>query len=352
VALVGPSGCGKSTLLNLIIRFYDPQTGRVTLDGVDLRHATIESLRGQMGIVFQENVLFNISIRENIRLGKLDASDAEVEAAAKAAEIHDLIESLPQGYDTVVGERGSRLSGGQRQRMGIARAIIRDPAILLLDEATSALDPSTEAAINETLGRLAHGRTTISVTHRLSSVVNVDHIYVLERGTLVEQGTHDELVRQGGLYAQLWREQGGVGGGDGVEIASLKTVPMLSQLPEDLLGSLARRLTVERYPAGEIIVRRGDAGDRLYILHRGQVEVFAANPDARQRPLAVLREGDHFGEIALLYDVPRTAAVRASTPVELYSLQRNDFDALLASVPGLRGILQHTMAERARASAG
>ena len=211
VAVVGPSGCGKSTTLNLILRFYDPQQGHVIFDGVDLREAALDSVRGQMGIVFQDNVLFNISIRENIRLGKLDASNAEVEDAAREAEIHELIMNMPEGYDTVVGERGSRLSGGQRQRVAIARAILRDPAILLLDEATSALDAHTEAEINATLERIAHGRTTINVTHRLASAVNADRIYVFDSGTLLEQGTHAELLQQGGVYAQLWQEQGGGG---------------------------------------------------------------------------------------------------------------------------------------------
>src|SRR5439155_13286238 len=157
VALAGPSGCGKSTALALLLRFYDPRGGRVTCDGVDLRGATLDSLRGQIGAVFQESVLFNLSIRENIRLGYPPATDAQVEAAARAAELHDLVAALPEGYDTVAGERGGKLPGGQRRRVAIARAIIRNPSILLLVEATSALDPHTEGAINETLGRLARG---------------------------------------------------------------------------------------------------------------------------------------------------------------------------------------------------
>jgi ABC-type multidrug transport system fused ATPase/permease subunit len=209
VALVGSSGCGKTTVLSLLMRFYDPQQGCVMLDDIDVRDVTEESLRGQMAIVLQDSVLFHISLRENIRLGNLNATDEEVEAAAKAAEIHDLIESLPDGYDSIVGERGSRLSGGQRQRIAIARAIVRNPAILLLDEATSALDPATEAAINTTLNRLSRGRTTIFVTHRLSSVVTADMIYVLDRGRMVEHGRHNELLARGGVYAHLWQQQGG-----------------------------------------------------------------------------------------------------------------------------------------------
>ncbi|HEX8354712.1 MAG TPA: ABC transporter ATP-binding protein, partial [Pyrinomonadaceae bacterium] len=174
VAFVGHSGCGKSTNLNLIMRFYDPQAGRVTFDGIDLRHAALDSLYNQVGIVFQESFLFNLSIRENIRLGKAGATNAEVEEAARAAELHDIVFRMSEGYETVVGERGGRLSGGQRQRVAIARALIRDPSLIILDEATSALDPGTEAAINDTLDRVAAGRTVVSVTHRLKSVVNFD----------------------------------------------------------------------------------------------------------------------------------------------------------------------------------
>ncbi len=209
IAVVGPSGSGKSTVLNLLLRFYEATSGTVTIDGVNFRDVQRESLLQQMAVVFQENILFNISIRENIRLGNQNATDQEVIAAARAAEIHKFIKSLPAGYDTVVGERGSRLSGGQRQRIAIARAIIRNPAILLLDEATSALDQSTEAAINATLEKISSGRTVVFVTHRLTSVVDADQIVVLDRGKLVESGTHEELLRKRGLYSQLWRKQGG-----------------------------------------------------------------------------------------------------------------------------------------------
>jgi ATP-binding cassette, subfamily B, bacterial len=198
-AIVGPSGSGKSTILNLILRLYEPVEGSVCVDGYDLRKVTRESLRSQIAIVFQESFLFHTTIRENIRLGKTDASDADVEAAAKAAEIHDFIESLPLGYDTDAGERGSLMSGGQRQRIAIARALVRDPAILLLDEATSALDHATEGAILATLRRAAAGRTVISVTHRLSSAVDADIVLVMARGELVEAGGHEILQR-------LWNE--------------------------------------------------------------------------------------------------------------------------------------------------
>jgi ATP-binding cassette, subfamily B, bacterial len=208
IAIVGPSGSGKSTLLNLILRLYVPDEGRVAIDGVDIRKVTRESLRRSMAVVFQENMLFNMSIRENIRLGKEGASDAEVEDAARKAEIHRYIMGLPQKYDTPVGERGDTLSGGQRQRIAIARAIIRNPSVLLLDEATSALDQTTEAAINRTLLKVAKGRTMIWSTHRLTSVVEMDEIIVISGGRAIERGSHAELLAKNGVYRKLWDDQG------------------------------------------------------------------------------------------------------------------------------------------------
>src|SRR5215831_7832428 len=207
IAIVGSSGSGKSTLLNLILRLYEPDEGRVSIDGVDIRKVTRESLRRSMAVVFQENVLFNMSIRENIRLGKEGATDEEVEDAARKAEIHRFIMSLPQKYDTVVGERGDTLSGGQRQRIAIARAIIRNPSVLLLDEATSALDQTTEAAINRTLLKVAAGRTMIWSTHRLTSVVEMDEIIVISGGRAIERGSHEDLLAQNGVYRKLWDDQ-------------------------------------------------------------------------------------------------------------------------------------------------
>ena len=207
IAIVGPSGSGKSTLLNLILRLYVPDEGRVTIDGVDIRKVTRESLRRSMAVVFQENMLFNMSIRENIRLGKEGATDQEVVEAARKAEIHRHIVSLPQKYDTAVGERGDTLSGGQRQRIAIARAIIRNPSVLLLDEATSALDQTTEAAINRTLLKVAKGRTMIWSTHRLASVVEMDEIIVLSGGKAIERGPHAKLLAANGVYRRLWDDQ-------------------------------------------------------------------------------------------------------------------------------------------------
>jgi ATP-binding cassette subfamily B protein len=185
---VGQSGAGKSTIINLLTRFYDPDKGRILFDGVDLRHATVRSLRSQIGLVSQDVVLFNCSVRENIRMGCLTASDEQVEAAARRAEIHDFILTLPQGYDTPVGDRGGQLSGGQRQRIALARALVREPAILILDEATSALDPATEAGILATIERITQDRTVIFITHRMAHALRADVMYVMENGGLVVSG--------------------------------------------------------------------------------------------------------------------------------------------------------------------
>ena len=207
IGLVGPSGAGKSTVASLLPRFYDCDAGTIRIDGTDIRHVTLDSLRNQVGIVPQETILFNGSVYDNILYGRLDATKEEIEAAAKAANAHDFIMELPEGYNTMLGDRGVNISGGQRQRIAIARAILKDPRILILDEATSALDTESERVVQEALNRLMVGRTSIIIAHRLSTIKNADRILVLDKGKLVEDGTHEELMNKNGLYAHLYQIQ-------------------------------------------------------------------------------------------------------------------------------------------------
>lgn len=353
VAFVGPSGSGKSTVLNLLVRFYDPTKGLIRIDEHALNSITQESLRSQMGIVFQESLLFNISIRENIRLGKLDATDEEIIAAARAAEIHDYIMTLEHGYDTLIGEKGNRLSGGQRQRLAIARAIVRNPEILILDEATSALDPSTETAINETLKRIRKGRTVITVTHRLAPIVLADRIFVLDQGRVVEDGSHEDLTAKNGIYAQLWQKQSGfsINSAEGravIMVERLQRIPIFCEIDPVILTEVAHFFYSEQVPEGRVVIQEGDTGDVFYILVHGKVEVLKTGTDGRQCRVAVLQDGDHFGEIALLKSLPRTATILTLTPCILLSLRREYFDRLLAKTPYLREKLEQTFQARTR----
>jgi len=207
VAIVGPSGAGKSTISRLLFRFYDVTGGRILIDDQDIREVTQTSLRAAIGMVPQDTVLFNDTIRYNIRYGRWNASDAEVEEAARQAQIDGFINRTPKGYETEVGERGLKLSGGEKQRVAIARTILKGPPILLLDEATSALDSHTEKDIQDELDRVAENRTTLVIAHRLSTIVNADEILVLDRGAIIERGTHRELIAHAGLYASMWNRQ-------------------------------------------------------------------------------------------------------------------------------------------------
>ncbi len=340
VAVVGPSGSGKSTILSLILRLYGPDRGSVQFDGVDLRRGTDRSLRSQIGVVMQEPVLFNVSLLENIRLGDPEASDEQVFAAARQAEIHDQILALPEGYQTVAGERGGRLSGGQRQRVAIARAILRDPALLVLDEATSALDPATESALTATLRGLARQRTVIATSHRLDTIADSDRILVVDGGRVVEQGRHRELLAQGGVYAGLWHKQSGFtlsADGRRAECSPerLRAIPLLAHLGDDRLETVSRQLASESHPRGRVIFERGAAGDTFYLIARGAVELILPGGDSVR-----LREGDYFGELALLDNAPRSATARTLAPTVFLTLGRRPFQDLLAGDPELRAAVE------------
>ncbi len=291
-------------------------------------------------------------------MSKPGSSDAEIEEAARAARLDSYAATLPAGYSTVLGERGSRMSGGQRQRLSIARALLRDPHLLILDEATSALDAQTEREILDTfseVSKAAKGRTTVSITHRLSYAAQSDIIYVLEGGKLVEQGSHADLIAAGGLYSRLYEEQTGYATGTGsrvgVEEARLSSIPLFAGLGPQPLAAIADRLGIERLSAGEDVVRQGEAGDKMYIISRGQAEVLL-----NDRRVNTLNEGDYFGEMALLSagdaeGAARTATVRTTMPTELYSLSQWDFTALLDREPAVRRAVEETVGMRRAALA-
>jgi ATP-binding cassette subfamily B protein len=351
-AIVGPSGAGKSTIVNLLLRFLDPDNGRVLFDDVDARDVRLASVRDKFGIVFQDTFVFNTTVRENIAVGRPDATDADIEAAARAAHLESFLESLPSGFDTLLGEGGGRLSGGQRQRLAIARAIVRDPPILIFDEATSNLDAQTERGILETVSALQAGRTTITVTHRLGLVANADRLFVLDRGRLVEEGTHDDLMTSGGLYQQLFEEQMGVRGARpsaprADDRALLMSVPLFAGLDDRAIDELAARLVAERYGPGDPVIVQGEPGDRLCILISGSAEVLI-HDGTGQHVVNVLGPGDFFGELALVHDEPRRATVRAATPTVIRSISKSDFYAL-ASVAGFREAVAQVLTERMNA---
>jgi len=329
IALVGPSGSGKSTMIHLLSHQYDPVSGRIMLNDADIRDLGDASLSSLIGVVNQDTTLFEGSIRYNIRIGRLDASDAEVEAAGRAAEIHDFISSLPDGYDTNVGEGGKLLSGGQRQRIVIARALLRNPQLLLLDEATSALDAESEAAINETLARVSADRTMISVTHRLAACPDMDLICVFHEGRLAETGTHDELVALRGIYAGMWEKQADisiVNAGQEVDISveGLRKIPLFAAAPVGDLERIRGMLRVEEVPAGTVLTQEGAATGRFYIIARGSVASSIQLGDGSSLTMEVLEVGDFCGEFALLEGVPNPTTCRTQRPCLLLSLSRQD----------------------------
>lgn len=354
VAFVGPSGCGKSTMLKLLMRFYDPLSGFIAIDGHDLRSVTQASLRSRMGVVLQENPLFNISIRDNIRLGKTDASEERVIEVAKAVGLHDFIQSLPQGYGTLAGEHGIKLSMSRIQRLAMARAMLRDPEIVLLDEATSALDAADEMTVFQMMRSVAKGRTLISVTHRLSTTADADQIFVFDDGRIVEQGSHFELMALNGVYANLWRKQAGFtfsadGAHVDIDAQRLKAFPILENLDDDKLAELAPYFATETFQPGRDIVRQNDPGDKFYIIARGKVEVWRTDEQSGATArAAVLQDGDYFGEITLITGFPRTATVRTATVCTCLSLERGQFNRMLDRFPELRRRMSEVGVRRLR----
>ena len=341
-ALVGRSGTGKSTLLHLLIRLYDPIEGQILVDGREIREIQQASLHQQVGVVLQEPILLNASVRTNLALANPDAANEEIEAAARAADVHEDIARLPQGYDTVVGEGGKLLSPGQRQRITLARALLREPGLLVLDEPTAALDPETESAVIETLQQLGTRHTLLMVTHRLSSVANLARqIIVLDQGVVAESGSHDELLKNGGIYARFWQLQSGFTvsrDGRMAEVSAdrLRAIPLFANLEQNMLEKLVGQFSAANFEAGQTIFHQGDPGARFYIIVRGKVAVLFTGFDGKLVELNVLQDGDYFGEIALLQDSPRGATIKALLPTLTLSLERSQFLKLVEESTDVR----------------
>lgn len=342
VAFVGPTGAGKSTLVNLLPRFYDADQGAVKIDGRDVRSFSLGGLRQAISIVSQDTFLFNSTIMENIRLGRMDASDEDVIEAAKGARLHDFITSHPAGYDLLVGERGWRLSGGQRQRVAIARALLRGSPILILDEATSSLDAETESEILSELDEVTRGKTVISITHRLGLAIKSDTIFVLQAGRIVEQGSHEELIGNPGLYRKLFEDQNRElierGAIDPHEAALGKagSMPIFSVVSAEELAGMADLSTTRRYTAGDVFCEPDGADGRLYLLRSGQVELTMRDEQGDERRLQIGAPLDgssaqpSAASMTLLINLPRSVSAKALTEIEVQLLQDGDLPKLYA----------------------
>ncbi|MCP4040846.1 MAG: ATP-binding cassette domain-containing protein [Gammaproteobacteria bacterium] len=350
-AFVGASGAGKSTIVNLLLGFHHQDEGGILFDGMPMESLNRDSVLAQFGVVFQDSILFNSSIRENILLGFPDADDQQLQEAARKAEIHDFIESLPDSYDTLVGESGDNLSGGQRQRLSLARALIRNPEVLILDEATSSLDQLTEDAINQTLKRLAQELTLITITHRLGPVADYDHIFVLEKGALAEHGNHQQLINHRGIYHQLWNKQhlftiNSESNLVEVEAKQLQAIQILKELDKTHLDQIAKYFVTETLQAGQIVFREGDEGTKFFVIVRGSVEVIKQIDTPEEKLLAVIQDGEYFGEIALIRSTPRIATVRTRSVCTLLSLTRNQFFHIVKESDEWQTILNKAAQER------
>ncbi|WP_256865272.1 ABC transporter transmembrane domain-containing protein [Paenibacillus sp. 32352] len=351
VAFVGSSGSGKSTALQLLARYFDPRLGTISIHGHDIRLVSESSLRKLSTLVSQDTFLFHTTVRDNLVLDGENVSDEEMMEAARMAKIHDVISAWPEGYDTWVHQEGGTLSGGERQRMAVARALLRRPKLLLLDEVTSALDPATEADINQLIQQLRGEMTIVSVTHRLASVIHADRIYVFEKGQIVESGTHQELLQLHGTYLTLWEKQHGFHlSQDGLSVTvdaeRLSKLPFFEGIGVELLQSIAPLFITERIPEGETIIRQGEEGAKCYIIVRGSVEILKHVDGEGNKRVAVLQDGDHFGEIALLTNSPRNATVRSISPAVLLSVRREEFHQLTKLYPQMLQTLERTLLQR------
>jgi subfamily B ATP-binding cassette protein MsbA len=335
VAFVGPTGAGKSSVVQLLPRLYGPTAGRILWDGVDIAQATLASLRDQILLVPQESLLLGATVHDNIRFGLAGVSDEDVRRAASQAVADEFIRALPDGYETIIGDRGIGLSGGQRQRIALARALLRRPSVLILDEATSALDATTQRQVQEMLRMDRPDRTIVKIAHRLETIADADVIIVLEHGRLAEQGRHTELLERDGVYARLYRDQVAplaTDAGPSLDQALrwLGRMAPFCELPGPLLSNLGQRLRLAEYRAGQTISHQGQELDHLCLIGRGRVQVLRQDESGEEHLLTTLGVGTPFGLSTFLTGGPRTTTVRAATDVLLFALARSDYARLVA----------------------
>jgi ABC-type multidrug transport system fused ATPase/permease subunit len=333
VAFVGPTGAGKATLMQLLPRVVDPTNGTITWDGIDLTTASRESVRSQIVLLPQDTFILNLTLYENILVGRPSASGDEVLEASRAAGLHPWISGLPNGYDTIVSDRDTAVSAPNRQRIAAARALLRkDASVVLMEDAFSSLDASEQRDIESLLRGPAGDRTVIKIAQRLGTITDADEIIVMDAGEIVQRGKHDDLLEAGGLYVQLIKDELGEAAVSGARqaVRRLSKLEPFSSLPPEVLEETARLLLYAERGPGEVLCRQGTTGDELFIIGRGDVDIVVNDQEGNERVVGMLHEGDYVGEISFINPrTPRTATVRAQTNVEVHILRRLDFDALL-----------------------
>jgi ABC-type branched-subunit amino acid transport system ATPase component len=349
VALVGTKDSGKHEIPGLISHLYDPQSGKVSIDGYDLRDVSRDSITAQVAVI--NSTLFSMSVRENIRLGKPDASDEQVGFAATSAGAHDLITSLPNGYDTVIGENDVQLTAGQRLLIVLARAFLRDPRILILEQEDIMPEPALETEITNVLKKLRQHRTVISLSNRPEDVSSVDEVLVFDNGELVERGTHTALLEKGGIYARLLQKQSGFTFSADrqrmkVQPDRLRLIPLFENTTNALLEAIAKSFVSHSVEQGRTIYAAGEHDDTFYMIARGSVEVTTLDEQGEEMSIATLDDGDYFGEDGLAEDIVRTTSVHALTPCYILTLQRGQLLNLMDETPSLRPAIEQLLEEQ------